>query len=754
MPDTPGGHFLKRLLRWLDPKNARTVLFMAGLALTAGFTALHWARPDWLAFLDYKVYDVLLSNRPRHEPTGRVTVVDVDEKSLAEIGQFPWPRYRAALLLSMLKQYGALAVGMDVVFSEPDRTSPERIRRDLASLGLDVDFTGLPEGLRDNDELLARNLAQGPYVLGYFFTFKAADGAAGQEACTLPPSRVAVRRAPGTGPWPVRVAAATSVVCPLPSLSKSGGWAGFFNSFPDLDNIVRRVPLAIAWKGNIYPSLAVAAIMRAFGDKSAVLAVADNPYGGQDLSYSLDLGELGIRTVPLDEGGRLLLDFRGPARTFDYVSASDVMAGRAPRDKLEGRIVFIGTSARGLEDVRATPAGQEYPGVEAHATLADMILADTFIRRPPEAWYIEQVLLAAFGLGVTFTLVRARSLWVGAASLAAGTGMWLAAQASMNRLDMYISPLTPLMALAASFTLLTFLKFLREERRRRFVQSAFSHYVSPQVVDQLVAEPEKLNLSGEEKDVTVLFSDVRGFTTMSEKLTPTQVVDLLHEYLTPMTRLIRENSGTMDKFIGDAIMAFWNAPADVPDHPRLAVETSLAMLRELDRLNAGFRDRYGFGIEIGIGLNRGMARVGNFGSEDLFDYTLIGDNVNLCSRLEGLTKYYHQRILASQAVRDGAGEGFAWREVDRVRVKGKHEPVTIHSIMERDGPEARDELARWEEGLALYRDARFKEALDAFEALESFTGDKLYGLYAQRCRDMIQTPPLPGWDGVFEHTSK
>jgi adenylate cyclase len=736
--------------RIADPKLWLT-LFLPGLVVTLALSAVHWSQPNWLQFLDYKVYDILLSQRPKPVQTGQVAVVDLDEKSLSEVGQWPWPRYRVALLLGRLKQYGVLAVGMDVVFAEPDQTSPEHIRRELAGLGVDMDFTGLPEGLRDNDKLLADNLAGGPYVLGYFFTFTEEDNRRLGGQCVLPPARVALKRAPGVLDAPVMIPRAASLVCPLPELAKACGWAGFFNSFPDRDNVVRWVPLAMSWNGTVYPSLAVATVMRAFGDKSALLTIEPNPYGGQDLAYSLDLGPLGRRVVPLDRNGRILLDFRGPGRTFPYVSAGDVLSGKASREALEGRIVFIGTSVRGLEDVRATPVDRTFPGVEAHATVADMILSDRFLRHPLDAWYLELALLAVFGMGVTVQLMVTRSLWAGVASLLAGSGMWYCSVLSMNRLDLYLSPLTPLMVLAVNFTLLTFIKFLREESQKRFIQSAFSQYLSPQVVEQIVDEPGKLNLSGEEKDVSILFSDVRGFTTISEKLTPTQVVELLHEYLTPMTRLITGSFGTLDKFIGDAIMAFWNAPLDVADHPRKAVETALSMQRELDRLNVGFKARFGFEIQIGIGIHRGGVRVGNFGSADLFDYTIIGDNVNLCSRLEGLTKYYHQKILLTEAMRDGAGEGFIWQEIDRVRVKGKHEPVTIYTVHDKAEQE---ELVRWSEGLEHYREGRFSQARRLFEELQSQKDNGLYELYADRCRALEVASPGPSWDGVFEHTTK
>jgi adenylate cyclase len=751
VPDTTKEKgFVASFLRMIASKHWLRLL-LPGLLVTAAVTFLHWKQPLWLRFLDYKIYDILLENRPRPEPTGNVAIIDLDEKTLAEIGQWPWPRYQVALLLARLKQYGALAVGMDIVFAEPDQTSPERIKRELGALGVNMDFTGLPQGLRDNDELLAKNLSDGPYVLGYFFTFLGEDASERGADCVLPPPRVALRRSPGLGETPLHLAQANQAVCPLPVLVKGGGWAGFFNSFPDHDNIVRWVPLVIGYKDAVYPSLAVATLMRAFGDKGAALSIEQNPYGGQDQTFVLDLGPLGKRLVPLDRNGRMLLDYRGPARTFPYYSASDVMRGRIDPSLLEGKVVFIGASARGLQDIRATPLDQTYPGVECHATAADSIIAGRYLRCPIDAWYIEQVLLMLFGLGVTVQLVFTRSLWVGVASVLAGASMWYGSSLAMNRMDIYLSPLSPLMALAVNFTLLTFLKFLREESQKRFIQGAFSQYLSPKVVEQLVAEPEKLNLTGEEKDMSILFSDVRSFTSISERLTPTQVVDLLHEYFTPMTRLITGNLGTMDKFIGDAIMAFWNAPADVPDHPRRAVTAALSMMLELDNLNVGFKERFGFEVHAGIGIHHGLVRVGNFGSADLFDYTIIGDNVNLCSRLEGLTKYYHQRVLATQAMRDSAGEGFLWQEVDRVRVKGKLEPVTIHALLTGARP---GELDKWEKGLALYRECRFDLAKAIFTELLAETGSGLYELFAGRCDTLGSNPPAAGWDGVFEHTTK
>jgi adenylate cyclase len=732
-------------------------LFIPGALLTLAVALMVLRPPEWFTFLDYKVYDVMLRARPKPAKSDLPVIVDIDEKSLAKYGQWPWPRYLVGYLLARLKEYGVRAAGLDMVFSEPDRTSLGRIQGQLKDyLHLDMQYQGLPEKLRDNDRLLAEVLGGGPYVLGYFFTFSGQDYplAGKQGQILLPPPRISLSSSPGSAGVLSSLPGAVGAVCPLPEFVEAGKWAGFFNSFPDRDNIVRWVPLVLPWQGSVYPSLAVATLMRAYGDKGAVLRLEKDPAGLAQLTLMLDLGELGRREIPLAWHGRVLLDYRGPARTYPYLSASDVMDGEVPPQSLAGKIAFVGTSVRGLGDIRATPLDPSFVGVEAHADIADMILSDRYIRDDAQTRGLAILLCLCLGLGVTALIVRTRSLWAGLIGLVAGAAVWFGGQEALSGLDAYVSPLGPLMALSADFSLLSFLKFLREERQKRFIQEAFGHYLSPDVVDEILAQPDKLTLSGEEREVSILFSDVRGFTGISEKLAPGQVVDLLHEYFTPMTRLIISNRGTLDKFIGDAVMAFWNAPRDVAGHPALAVHTALAMLGELEGLNKGFAAKYGFKLHIGVGLNLGAVRVGNFGSEDLFDYTIIGDQVNLCSRLEGLTKYYHQPLLLTQSMKQGAGEAFAYQEIDRVLVKGKHEPVTIHTATTHEEAQVRaGELERWSQGLGLYRLGRFSQAAEIFRELENL-GNGLYGLYRERCQALAANPPGPDWDGVFTHTTK
>lgn len=736
---------LRRLFR-----SDKLPLLATGFAMSLLMIALYVAQPGILRFLDYKIYDQLLKDQHTHKTSGVPVIVDIDEKSLAELGQWPWPRYRMALLLERIRQAGALAVGLDMVLAEPDRTSPALLRRQIArELRVDVRFDGLPKALEDNDALLANVLAGKPYVLGFYLSF---DKAAGQANATagddgLKPVTPAVLSEPGAPPPAQALHAATGAVPPLPELARAATATGFFNATPDADGILRRVALLIGYHGQIQPCLALATLMQASGERNLLLKL--DSQGVNSIRFAGTV-------IPLDRAGQMLVNYRGGAGQYPYISAADILAGRVDPARLAGKIAFVGTSAAGLRDLRATPLSAAYPGVETHATIVDNILTGDFISVPDYAPGVELGAALLAGIAITLLVCWARAIWIVLPLVAMAAGMWEGSAYLLGHQRIYISPLYSYIILAANFGLLTVLKFRREEKQRKFIHGAFSHYLAPAVIKQIYDSPESLSLQGQEKEVTVMFSDVRGFTTLSEKLTPTQVTDLLHDYLTPMTRVITQNLGTLDKFIGDAIMAFWNAPVDVPEHQKRAVASALAMLDRLGELNEGFQQKFGVTIKIGIGLHCGRVRVGNMGSADLFDYTLIGDNVNLTSRLEGLTKYYGQKLIVSQAVREACGDAYDYMELDAVRVKGKHEPIAIHTAMPHEEAAARaGEITLHENALALYRARRFEEARKAFAVLRESTGNAvLYDMYMERCRTLRENPPGEDWDGVCTYTTK
>jgi len=755
---------LKKIWTWIA--RGKLLIFLTGVVLSIIMCGLYVHEPYFLRYLDFKSYDIMLSALDHEEPSDQVVIVDLDEASLAEYGQFPWPRYRVAMLLAAIQQYGASAIGLDILFAEKDRTSPVVIQEELRRLGQDVEID-VVEDLKDNDRLLANVLANGPFVLGYFFDFE--NQLTQPRKCNLHPINVTLKADPGApvvmdGEFMDPVATigqfalnAPAAICNLDILSESVSASGFYNTLPDRDGIVRRTPLIIEMDGKLYPSLALAALMTAERAGFAIFTVT--PGGLESLRIK-------DTTVPLDAFGRMNIKYRGKGKTYPYISAKDILKSieePTPEnqqdlfEKLSGKIVFVGTSAAGLKDLRATPLDPVYPGVEAHATIVDNILTENHVIRPDWAPGLEFMLVLAVGIVTSLLSTWARALFsiVPLAGLAVAIG-W-GAFTVMNNNGLFLSPVVPLITLGTNFSLLTLLKFWKEEREKKFFHGAFSQYVSKGVVDQIVKDPGKLSLSGEEKEVSILFSDIRSFTSISESLSPTQVTDLLHEYFTPMTGCIINNSGTMDKFIGDAIMAFWNAPLDTPGHQELAVKTGLEMVKALKKLNQEqFGKEFGLELRIGIGLHAGMVRVGNLGSYDLFDYTIIGDNVNLASRLEGLTKFYGQQILVSETIRDACKDDYYFQEIDNVRVKGKVKPITIYTVYSPDdAQEVKEELDLYNRALEAYKNMDFTLADKTFGLLrEKHHDSKLYALYQERCVKLEKEPPEPGWDGVYTHESK
>lgn len=748
---------IKRLHQAFKPD--KLLLLAVGVIITICMALLYIRQPRLLEFINLKIYDQLLVAHHTTEISPIPVIVDIDEKSLSEIGQWPWPRYQMARLLDKIKQAGALSVGLDIVFAEPDRTSPHRILEEINKafgqyLPDRPHIIGLPEILLDNDDLLAQTLATGPYVLGYTFLFKedVLRGTSGmpEEQCLLRPANLATRSiTPGYVMTTTDLLAnADSAVCPLPLLAEAAPWTGFFTTNTDQDGIIRQVPLLINYHERAYPSLALACLLQATGSNTILLNYSER--GTESLKVAGS-------TIPLNQSGYFLVNYHGPEGTYPYLSAGDILNEDSETlAKLDGKIVFVGTSAAGLRDIRATPFSHNYPGVETHATIVDNVLSKDFIFVPPWAPGLELLALLLAGALTTLLLTWARATWLALPFVGLGAAMWFGSSHLFGEYRFFISPLYPLLTLILTFTTMTTIKFWREERQKRFIHGAFSHYLAPAVIAQIVDDPESLTLDGQEKEVTILFSDVRNFTTLSEGLTPTQVTDLLHDYLTPMTRIITEAHGTLDKFIGDAVMAFWNAPLDVSEHPFRAMDSALAQLEKLQELNVAFRTKFGFAIRIGIGVHTGVVRVGNMGSADLFDYTIIGDSVNLASRLESLTKYYGLELIVSETTAKACGAAFAFQEVDTVRVKGKEKPITIFTARTQEHAAAMsEELAAYEKALATYKKMNFDEALQEFKFLVQHHPDTaLYSLYVERCDMLLRHPPKTDWDGVFTHQSK
>jgi len=714
---------------------------LIGLCITAAMMFAYIKQPPMLVRLDLAIYDLLLPLRAAPEPSPVPVIIDLDEASLAKYGQWPWPRYLVADLLDSLTAYGVAVIGLDIMFVEADRSSPERVRENLLrDKGLNFEYSGIPQDFNDYDLILAQALQRNPAVLGAYAFFSGEGG----EAPPPPSSGVIERDKPSAVPWRQFMPEAKSALLPLPKLRGTSP-LGFINAGPDMDGIVREIPIVVRVGDNIHPSLPLRVLMLGLGIRN--LTLESGPYG-------LEAVRLGNKlSIPVTPRGMLRIPFIGPSRTYPYYSAADVLARHIPEEALQGRVAFVGTSLAGLMDLRSTPYDPSCPGVEVHAAAVDAILTGNAVILPfwtPTA-QLGIILVAGLLSTLAFGFAQARVYLPLAAALMAGT---IILARSLFSQGLFLSPLYGVLAVAALGAFLLLVRFWQEELQKRRLRGIFSRYVSPEVVSRITRTAGDL-MAGEERKLSVMFTDIRSFTSMSEKLTPQEVVILLNRYFEPMTALVRTNSGTLDKFIGDALMAYWNAPLDVPDHPVKAVETALSMQETLPSLNERLLAELGLEVRIGVGTHTGRAFVGNMGTMDFANYTVIGDNVNLASRLEGLCPQYGVGIVVSGETKEACGGAFSFQSLDIIRVKGKMQPVAIYLPLRLEEAEKRrEELTVWEEAWENYTTGDFTAAETRFAVLcENFPETKLYAIFADRLRLLKKTPPS-AWDGVWTGTHK
>ncbi|MFW2365521.1 MAG: CHASE2 domain-containing protein [Desulforhopalus sp.] len=727
-----------RLFRFLKDISLPTI----GVAITILIGIFYIYQPNFVSFLDHKIYDIILRRNYISTTSDMVEIIDIDEQSLKEFGQWPWPRYRVALLLQKLNQAGALAVGMDILFAEADSSSPVILQQSLKrDLNVDMGFKDLPAALEDNDRLLADILKQGPFVLGFYFSFGGRQPDDGRHELKPVPVSVVYQNASDKD---ISLLKSEGVISPLSQLSMAAPATGFINTVKDPDGILRSTPILIENEGSYFANLGLSTLWTGLQKPPLILKVNQ---GGVE---SLKFGQV---VIPLDRNGRFTLQFRGKQRTFKYHSAADVLNDRVKESDLRGKLLLVGTSAAGLEDLRTTPLDVYFPGVEAQATLMDNVLTGDFIKAPDWVPGVEFIVTIIAGLVVVTMISVGSNMFVLITTLLLAILCWSASEWIFSTYRFFVSPLFPLASLAISFGFLTFTRMYHTEQDKAQIRQAFSRYVAPSLVNEIANHPERLNLEGEEKKVTILLSDIREFTSLSEHLSPTEVTTLLNQYLTPITRIIRQHQGTLDKFIGDAVMAFWNAPLDVAGHKRHALLASLQMLEELENLNIRFKHDFGVQIGVGIGLNSGLVRVGNMGSDELFDYTILGDNVNLTSRLEGLTRYYGVDLIVSETMKDIAVEGYEVQEVDLVRVKGREGPVHLFTFR-RAASLVPGELRLWQKAFDLYSSGLFRESSVCLAELRELLPDfALYKLFLDRCKRHASDPPT-NWDPIFSHLSK
>ncbi len=713
---------------------------VAGLTVIAAVLALYVAQPVMVRRLDARVYDLLLPLAARGSLSPVPLIVDIDDASLAAYGQWPWSRLLLARLVDSLVANGAASVALDILPAEEDRGSPDRLQRDLKrDAGIDIRIEGLPESLRNYDTLLGETLRGLPVVLGAYARYQSAPPAGAETPRGL---AYALHTRADAVDFTRHMTQATDALLPLPVLRHNAA-LGFINMSPDPDGLVRRIPLLFLLRGEVQAGLSLRALMTALDKNTLVLEEGPN---------GLESVRVGSHSIPLSPDGTMLVPFQGPRKTYPYLSAADVLRGTASPEAIRGRIVLIGASAPGLMDIRATPLDRVYPGVETHAAALDAILSGTFLVAPPWTPGLQIVLIALCGAFAATVFGLARPLVYLPAGLGLMAAVFFAARACFTH-GVFISPLYALGVIGAQGGIQLFLRFAREEKQKLVLRNAFSHYVSPEVVKRITRLQNDI-FAGEERELSIMFTDIRRFTSLSENLGPRQIVLLLNRYFAPMTALVRASGGTLDKFIGDALMAFWNAPVDVPGHPERAVETALAMRQRLRELNPELEQAFGIRLDMGVGVHTGKAYVGNMGSADMLNYTLIGDAVNLTARLEGLCPLYGAEVVVSGETAAACGEAFGFRPLDTLTVKGKHLPVDVYEPLPRPVWEQRAaELSAWLEARRLYTAGAFAEAAARCAALNrEHPETALYALYTERCRKLAAAPP-PDWKGVWaRHT--
>lgn len=688
-----------------------------------------------------------------------VIIVDIDDKSLHEVGQWPWSRDVVSNMLVNLTNSNVGLIAFDVVFPEKDRTNPKKI---IEEFNINTDIL-----IPDFDSIFAQTVANTPTILGYQFQLEK-DNYLNKNTPTIPAIFIEKNRDEFNKKMVIE---AYGTILNIPEVQNSSYSSGFFNNIPDKSGVVRSVPLVIRYDERIYPSLALE-IIRTISNKKKVYINYDS-----DGVENIRIGDL---IIPTDRYGRSFVNFKGYEKNFKYISAYDILQNNYNIEDIEGKIVIIGTSAAGLLDLRATPFDSVYPGVEVHANLIDNILNEDYIYKP--SW--------VDGLNM-FHILLITVIIVG---LVANLPLYLATIFTffIAVIDIYalyfilfnhgliINIFFPLVVTFISYVVAVSLNYFLEVKYNKDIKNKFASKVSKNVMESLIHNMENDTFEATSKEITVFFSDIRGFTNISEVVSNERIlIELLNEYMDPMTDIIIKNYGTVDKFIGDAIMAYWNAPGDIKNHANKAVEASLEQLYILDSLNKKIKKDIRFKeiakmsqeksipiFEIGIGINTGVAIVGEMGSSQRSDYTVIGDPINLGSRMESLCKYYGSFLNISNYTKEQLPNNYIYRYLDLVTVKGKNKPVQIWQIIDYDNDMGSlynisrerldEELELYHRALDLYQNEKFSDALGIFKEVnlwEDKSNNKIYDIYIQRCEHYIKMPP-DNFDGIFRHNTK
>lgn len=740
-------------------KDMKRKVWAVGVGLAITFFHLYWMntsnpllieirqRMDWIIY-DMRLFYNLEGNP---EQSSDIVLIDMDERSLTEQGRWPWSRLKMADMVNKLGDAGVVVTAIDVSFPDPEQNPASLVIKHLEDKNIssrDMEILRNAEAELDADAALTRAVAgqEDVYevVPGYIFIND------GDSKGAIPQPLVTSSTTPAKA-WGMQ--SARGYISNIESVTEAAAGSGFYSVLEDDDGTLRRYNMLFEYEGEVYSSLALEALrLYMFADEIEMLGTETGEFAALEGIRVADM------EIPLDQYGRMLIPFTGRSGQFPTVSATDVIEGRVDPAELEGKIAFIGSTAKALFDFRSTPVQSQFPGLEVHPTIAQGILDQNIKHQPWWGYAINLVLILITGILFSLILPFLSAPVVLGISIIylisyAFFNNWLWASAGLS-LDSVVVISLVLMQSLGIFVY----GFISERFARLQVTDMFGQYVPPELVSQMSDSPQHaLSFDGDRRDMTVLFADIRNFTSISEGMEPAELKDMLNRYFTPMTKIIFDNKGTIDKYIGDLVMAFWGAPLNDPDHAINALTAAIEMQEETERLQSKFSAMGYPDIQIGIGLNSGDMNVGNMGSEYRRSYTVLGDNVNLGSRVEGLTKFYGAKLLVGENTYHRCQDKYEFCTVDKVLVKGKEEPVTLYEPLGKTGevdPETLFEMESYEEALEAYYQGYWEDAHRQFFILSKLNPDRgLYRVYADRTSGEHE-PPAEGWDGVFRHTSK
>ena len=711
-------------------KNKYKILTLLFVLISLSVSSAYLFLPKQFQSLDNRIRDLYFNFRGPTPTDDNIVIIDIDEKSIKELGQWPWERDKIAQIITNLTTKGAGIIGLDIIFAEADKTSPHNF-----ALRWNIDIQNVP----NYDTILANTIAATPTILGYIFDFDATNT---NDAPQIP--AIFIEKHKTTEEF---LPQAKGVLVNIPTIQDAAYSSGYINNIPDETGIIRSVPLLIKYDEIIYPSLSFELFRIASNVKKIKLEYSKG--GIEDV-------KLGKYTIKTDRFARLYLNFRGPFKSYKYISAVDVYNGNITQEDISGKFILIGTSAYGLMDLRSTPMDSVIAGVEIHANIIDNLLHKDMLTKP--SWEEVANLFLIILVTAIFMFLFSRFSFF---FLIISFFLSLFFITAFNYYLLFtkyiiLNYIFPLIALFISFMALLGVKYIFEFRQKELVKNSFSKKVSKQVMEDLLENVDETDFTSKEVTTTIYFSDIRSFTNISETLkSPKRITDFLNFYMNAMVDSIENNQGTIDKFIGDAIMAYWNAPLEVNNHADKAVITALHQINKRDTINETIRKEFGFDVDYGIGINTGEVVVGEIGSQGRSDYTIIGDAVNLASRLEGLCKVYKVRLVISEFTKSQLTQNYVFQLLDIVKVKGKTEPVKIYEVLETGigSKEKQTELELYKKAHTCYIKEEFQEALELFETLFQKHQKYLYELYATRCIHLLELQPK-SFDGVFEFTTK